>query len=375
MIAELVPYPPPRGVTAASLQSMVFPPIAWTVEGYVAPGLTILAGKPKIGKSWLVLDFALAVACGGVAMGARQCVAGAVLYAALEDNPRRLQDRLRKVQGANVRQPWPPNLTFWTHGEMDRLEDGGIDQLHAWRRANSDAALVIIDTLAKVRGGADGRETSYQADYREVGSLKAFADEFGVALMAVTHLRKADADDPFDTVSGTLGLTGAADATMILARDSQGVTLRATGRDIAEIETAVEFDKQAFRWRELGKAASVRRSGERNAILAALASAGEPMNPAELAAETGQSGAGVRQLLVKMARAGEVGKASRGRYLHPDATPEPPGHNDHKVTTEGAEATGFVIAGEPTGHKQGGDLRENVTGVIVVTGCSEKGRS
>lgn len=324
------PPPPRRGVTAAELQDMNFPAILWIVTGYIGPGLTVLAGKPKLGKSWLALAIAVAVATGGMVLGTRQCAKGAVLYAALEDPARRLRDRLDKVYGP-CRDRWPSNLTFWTQGEMQPLDAGGLDQLRTWIAANPDAKLIIIDTFARVRTGAQRGKSAYQADYREIGALKAIADETGVAIIVVTHTRKAEADDPYDTVSGTLGITGAADGTLILARDGQGVTLRATGRDVAEVEIAVKFDQVFFCWLELGEADTVRRSGERGALLAALEEAGEPMNLRDLAAATGQKYANVRRLVGKMVKAGEIKKAGRGVYAHPTLDPGNSGNSSNNA--------------------------------------------
>src|SRR5438876_787246 len=98
--------------SAAELQNMVFPEIAWIVPGYIVEGCTILAGAPKIGKSWLLLDIAKAVADGGVCLGSIECDKGDVLYLALEDNRRRLQSRMRKLTSLTER--WPANLTFAT---------------------------------------------------------------------------------------------------------------------------------------------------------------------------------------------------------------------------------------------------------------------
>jgi hypothetical protein len=315
-IAQLKPEI--QGRTAADLFGMAFPPIKWIVEDYMAEGLTVLAGKPKLGKSWLLMAVAMAVANGGYALGDRRCVSGAVLYAALEDTERRLRSRLEKLCGNFNPQSWSKDLTFWTYGEMKPLDVGGLDQVRAWIATHPHARLVIIDTLAKVRSGPRGKETPYEADYREVGSLKALADEAGVAVVVVTHTRKMGADDPFDTVSGTLGITGAADATMVLARDGTGVTLHATGRDVAEIETALEWDKETCRWRVLGDASEVRRSDERSRILDVLRGEREPMSPRDIADATGHPYTAVRQLLVQMAKVGEVKKVGRGKYLHPD---------------------------------------------------------
>jgi len=313
-------HPERRGWTAAELFDMEFPPIKWVVEDYIAEGLTVLAGKPKMGKSWLALAIAIAVARGDRVLGDRKCVQGSVLYAALEDPPRRLKDRLKKLCGSAGQGAWLPKLTFWTSGAMARLDAGGLDQVRDWIKSNPDARLVIIDTLAKVRSGLQGNEVAYQADYREIGGLKALADDTGVAVVLVTHVRKMGADDPFDTVSGTLGITGAADTNMILTRDGRGVTLAATGRDIADIETALEWDKDACLWRVLGDAKDVRRSDARTLMLETLNRATEPMSPREAATASSHPYDATRYLLAEMAKAGEVKKAGRGKYLHPDAS-------------------------------------------------------
>jgi len=122
---------------------------------------------------------------------------------------------------------------------------------------------------------------------------------------------------------------------VILARDGQGVTLHAMGRDVAEIATAVEFEKRLSRWLELGDAATVRRSDERAAILKALSEAGEPMSPSDLAAETGKRGTAVRAMLGKMVKSGEVVKPSRGLYALPPQTTDHNGHNGHNITANG----------------------------------------
>jgi hypothetical protein len=122
-------------------------------------------------------------------------------------------------------------------------------------------------------------------------------------------------DEPLDTVSGTTGLTGAADSVLVLNRDSQGLTLYGRGRDIDEIETAMSFERTTGRWSILGNALEVRRSDERSATVCALLAAAEPLGLAEIAAATGMKDQNVRFLLQKMAVAGEIGKEGRGRYV------------------------------------------------------------
>ena len=84
------------------------------------------------------------------------------------------------------------------------------------------------------------------------------------------HLRKADADDPFDTVSGTLGLTGAPDTIMIIWREGNGVLLAAKGRDIEEVKKAIQFDPKTCLWTIIGDAEVVQRSAARSTVIKAL---------------------------------------------------------------------------------------------------------
>jgi predicted transcriptional regulator len=145
--------------------------------------------------------------------------------------------------------------------------------------------------------------------------LRKLANEFGIAIVVVHHLRKAEADDAFDTVSGTLGLTGAPDSILVLKRDATGnFVLHGKGRDLIEIEKAMTFDRESCLWRMGEDAAVARRSAERNAVLEALADATEPMGPNDIAAASGMKSANVRKLLPKLVNEGLIEKSERGRY-------------------------------------------------------------
>ena len=325
-----------RWISARDLDAMEFDPIRYVVPGYIAEGLTLLAGRPKLGKSWMAMDIALAVASGGVCLGDVQCDRGDVLYLALEDNRRRLQSRIRKLLtlDAMARNMVPDRLHLAT--EWPRANEGGTTAIREWIDAHPHARLVIVDVLAMFKSTAKGKDqTLYEADYLAIKGLQSLAMETGVAIVVIHHTRKSGAEvDPFEKVSGTLGLSGAADTTIILDRDGNGATLYGRGRDIEEIETAVQFDKATCRWAALGKASEVRRTDERGSILAALEDAGEAMSPTEIADATGMPNQNVRQTLHRMAKAGEVVKAGRGRYAHPDLSHSTPCHNGHIVTTE-----------------------------------------
>lgn len=330
----------PSFITARDLCDMEFDPIKYIVPGYIAEGLTLFAGKPKLGKSWFCMEIGLAVADGGVCLGDVRCEQGDVLYLALEDNRRRLQSRIRKLWmlEAMVHAPVPKALHLAT--EWPRANEGGIKAIREWIDAHPRARLVIVDVLAMFKATAKGKDqTLYEADYLAIKELQSLAMETGVAIVVVHHTRKSGAEaDPFEKVSGTLGLSGAADTTIILDRDHDGCTLYGRGRDIEEIETAVQFDKNTCKWRALGAAGEVRRTDERSVILDALKDADEEMTPSDIADATRMTNQNVRQLLVSMVKAGEVIKVKRGRYVHPERSDllkaPTPDHNDHKITNE-----------------------------------------
>lgn len=331
----------PQIMSAAALREKTFPPIHFVVPGYLVEGCTILAGRPKLGKSWLMLDIGLAVASGGQTLGSVQCDEGDVLYVALEDNERRLQSRMTKILGAF--QEWPARFEYAT--QWPRADDGGIEHIRRWIAAAEKPRLIVVDVLAAFRSPRGRDATLYESDYSAVKALQQIPGETGVAIVVVHHLRKSGAEsDPFEKVSGTLGLSGAADTVLVLDRDGNGATLYGRGRDIEEIETAVEFDRQTCRWRVLGEAAEVRRTDERAQILSVLIGASEPMAPKDIAIETGMPRNNVDQLLYKIAKTGEILKAGRGRYVHASRSDIliggggiPPDKNDKKIRKDGRE--------------------------------------
>ncbi|MCJ2099365.1 AAA family ATPase [Methylobacterium sp. E-046] len=313
-----VKVPPPRfgSATAAELMDEVLPPIRYIVPGIFAEGLTLFGGKPKLGKSWFLLGTAIAVAMGGYALGTIEVEQGDVLYLALEDNKRRLQKRLGQLlptTACNI----PVRLPERLHYDLNcrRLDDGGLDDIRAWIESRPDPRLVIVDVLNKVRPAMKGNEGIYDYDVRSLEGLQGLAAEFGIAIVVIHHTRKAEAEDPFDCLSGSTGLTGTADTTLVLARDSQGTTLYGRGRDIEEIESALTFDRTSGAWTMLGAAADVRRSDERNLILDALRQSSEPMSPKDIMLAAGlESRNALDVTLYRMMKAGEIEKAGRGSY-------------------------------------------------------------
>jgi hypothetical protein len=298
--------------TAAALQRMTFPPVSYCVPGLIPEGLTIIAGKPKIGKSWMALDICIAVATGRFCLGDRKPAQGDVLYAAMEDNPRRMQRRIDKLLSP-VSTSWPEALTLVN--AWRRLDRGGVDDVKQWIEQVARPRLVVLDTLAGVK--PIRTQQGYSEDYESLAALHRLASVKAVSIIVLHHTRKMEADDAVDTISGTLGLAGCADTAVVLNRTSQGTTLYVRGRDIEEAEHAISFDKHSCRWTILGNASDVQRSDQRGRILEALLEAGDALSPDEIARAAGMVRNNVDRLLGKMVADGEIQKLGRGRYYHP----------------------------------------------------------
>jgi hypothetical protein len=302
-----------RVVMANDLQAMTFPPVRHILPGYISEGATIVAGKPKIGKSWLTLDLCLAATAGRFTLGTLKPAQGDVLYLALEDNNRRLKQRMAKLW-PSTEAIWPARLALVT--DWKRADEGGLDDIEDWCNSVADPVMVVIDTLEKFRPVQNGKSAAYSADYGAVTGLQKIAGKHRIAVVINHHVRKMEADDPFDTVSGTLGLTGAADTIIVLKRHAGAVTLHARGRDIEEVETALQFERATCRWTILGAAAEVYVSNERAAVLSALTGAGEDgLAVSEIMAATGSNSRGAMDtLLFKMREGGEIVRVKRGIY-------------------------------------------------------------
>src|SRR5215212_9313573 len=173
----------PETMTAAELMDMKFDPTRWVVPDVLPEGLTLLVGKPKKGKSWMALGMCEAVATGGVALGTKHVEQGDALYLALEDNRKRLRKRLSKVLNGS---PAPDRMHL--HTEWPRLDEGGAELLDEWLKEHTEARLVVIDTLAKIRNPARGQNI-YAEDYAALEQLLPLAAKHSVAIVVVHHLR------------------------------------------------------------------------------------------------------------------------------------------------------------------------------------------
>jgi len=293
-------------INAPALLAKEFPDPNWAVHGIIPEGVTLLVGRPKMGKSWLALGIGIAVSCGGRALSAREVTQGSVLYLALEDNERRLQKRCRKLLEENH----CIGLDFATR--CPRLDEGGADVIEGWLQGHDDARLVIVDTLAKVRPQNNGRQNGYNEDYAVGEFLLPLAHQHGVAILVIHHTRKAEADDWMDEISGTTGLTGGVDGALVLRRtrgDADAI-LHVTGRDIEDDQDlALQWDQSRATWAIVGDADDYQQTTARRKVLQAVRAAGKPITTKEIAERTGDKYENIRQVVYKLEDSGEIHRA------------------------------------------------------------------
>ena len=356
-------------VSAPDLCHREYPSVRWAVPAIVPEGVSILAGSPKIGKSWLCLALCTAVASGGVALGHTPVAQGGALYLALEDNERRLQRRMRQLL-ANE-DFIPEELHFATR--WPRLNQGCTEQLDQWLTDHPGTRLVVIDTLERIRPPAAARDRGqYSVDYIVGAMLLPLAEKHGVAIILTHHTRKAFADDPVDMISGTLGLTGGVDGTLVLRRQrgQADASLYVTGRDIEdERDYALAWDQSTATWTIKGNAKDFAGSQERLELVDLLRQhpclsvmeIAQHLNPGEAITRESKAYNSTRQLVFRARQAGRIEKRFDGKYqIAGEPLPSNQDQNqtgessgaDQSATTVGSATTPGGANGKTNGHGQ-----------------------
>lgn len=305
--------------TAATLATEDIPPIEYVIPGLVAEGLTLLVAPPKIGKSWWVLGVAAAVCEGGLVFGAIEVDKRPVLYLALEDGRGRLQRRQQTINAPESN--W---LNFLTMADLNTSVTETI-QVFVERHAEHKP-LVILDTLGKARGLYSGND-AYGRDYSEMSVLKNIVDEYpGSSLIVVHHTNKGEKSDFLDSVSGTQGLAGAADSTLLIRRDRNDdeATIHVTSRDAEEGEYA--FILNDGTWTLVGtdlidaaKTAQTRKvtaklGDDMTLLIEEVGKHPEGIRAADLSTQLSWDGAKVRTYLTRAYEDGRIQRLKRGLY-------------------------------------------------------------
>lgn len=232
-----------KTVTMQELYQDIYSKKPPVIEGLLYQGTYLFVGSPKIGKSFFMAQLAYHVST-GTPLWDYPVKKGTVLYLALEDDYRRLQERMYRMFGTDSTE----NLYFSVSSKP--LGNGLTDQLSGFIREHPDTTLVIIDTLQKIRD-VDSDSYSYAKDYEIINQLKQFSDSWGICLLLVHHTRKQKSSDNFDMISGTNGLLGCADGAFMLykeTRTSNKATLEISGRDQQDQKIHLIRDEEKLCW-------------------------------------------------------------------------------------------------------------------------------
>lgn len=232
-----------KTVTMQELYQDIYSKKPPVIEGLLYQGTYLFVGSPKIGKSFFMAQLAYHVST-GTPLWDYPVKKGTVLYLALEDDYRRLQERMYRMFGTDSTE----NLYFSVSSKP--LGNGLTDQLSGFIREHPDTTLVIIDTLQKIRE-VDSDSYSYAKDYEIINQLKQFSDSWGICLLLVHHMRKQKSSDNFDMISGTNGLLGCADGAFMLykeTRTSNKATLEISGRDQQDQKIHLIRDEEKLCW-------------------------------------------------------------------------------------------------------------------------------
>lgn len=232
-----------KTVTMQELYQDIYSKKPPVIEGLLYQGTYLFVGSPKIGKSFFMAQLAYHVST-GTPLWDYPVKKGTVLYLALEDDYRRLQERMYRMFGTDSTE----NLYFSVSSKP--LGNGLTDQLSGFIREHPDTTLVIIDTLQKIRE-VDSDSYSYAKDYEIINQLKQFSDSWGICMLLVHHTRKQKSSDNFDMISGTNGLLGCADGAFMLykeTRTSNKATLEISGRDQQDQKIHLIRDEEKLCW-------------------------------------------------------------------------------------------------------------------------------
>lgn len=222
------------------IMTTVYKPIEFVIDNLIGQGLYILAGAPKVGKSWLSLDICLSIAKGEKVLE-YETKCGTALYLCLEDSFERIQKRLYELTDEPT-----DNLHFAIMANT--IGSGLENQIEKFKYEHSDLKIVVIDTMQMIR---ESTENSYGSDYKELSILKSLADKLKIAIVLVHHTRKCSDSDPFNMISGSTGLSGCVDGSMVLVetkRGSRNAKLHCVGRDIENADINLQFDSDLKKW-------------------------------------------------------------------------------------------------------------------------------
>ncbi len=310
------------GQTATDLLRSDLPPMTYLVDGLMPDtGCILLAGKPKVGKGWIVLDIALAVIKGERFWG-RQCRQGGVLMYMMEDGPRRIAERLRMmhpgvlgVDTDRLRFRYSADGPFYINADGTGTL---LDDICEHVRCFPTTKLVVVDVLQRVRGTVERSDNAYQVDYKVVAALQKLAVTYAIAILIVHHTKKGKVDEAIDSINGSFGVIGAADGAIIIGKEADVMRVQSAMRDIPSFEFDLTKEDGSPMWKPAQTAEELMSpgsAGKTNGVLHMLHSAACELTTGDIAKRSAISEATTAVYLSRLVKSGQVVRTSRGFYM------------------------------------------------------------
>lgn len=308
------PSKPATFIEADVLQRTQYDALKWMVEGFLPEGLTLFAGKPKAGKSYMCLQFAIAIASGAKIFGV-QCTRRGVIYAALEDNERRLQSRMEELRDDQGFLP----LLFTTDLNRGKIGIQELEQqMDRYKSRGIKIKSLIIDTLTAFREHEGKKQDRFRIEYDDLVPLRDLCNRHKVSALVVHHTNKSQSDDPDDLISGTRGLAAAPDAIITLTASDkpEQFVFQGKGRDLQRFSRLAWFDRKTSTWSvSAGEPEAENNSTDAKVIIDAIASSNEgQLKPSELVSITGFNRNKVNRLLMKLRAGFKIQRTDYGLY-------------------------------------------------------------
>lgn len=303
-------------ITLEYLLQKDLPALNWVIPEILCEGVTILASRPKVGKSWFCFQLSLAVATGQFFLNKYVPVKSPVLYIPLEDSERRIKNRfsiIKKSIQVDIVDSIS-NLSFPTGFTIKPLNDGGLKELEDYI-SESGFKLIVVDTLSRaIRSQMKRKNILFNEDYELIGKIQKFALEKHVAIILVHHTTKLDySDNVFDGIQGTTGITAGADTLMVLKNDSNDFVLHIIGKDVIADDIHLSFDKTTCLW-SIANNQMQGSTPERTEILNVISNNKNPMGTGEIADKLSKGKSTISTMLKKMVGEGLLKKVEFGKY-------------------------------------------------------------
>lgn len=223
-------------------------PPPFLIPDILPEGLCVLAASPKQGKSYWCVEVAEAVSTGGEFWNtkARQ---GDVIYMALEDGRIEFLRKFKDIGGSLDALDHMDVITALPEGTT--INKGLLPIIEKCKQERPALKLVIIDTLSCVKDANDNMRDAFNSDAVLFDKLKNFADKNELCILLVTHLKKDDGRkrkgvDPFERISGSVGISAKAVAMFMIDGEEETKIFHKKGRGMATGDFAIS--KEGRRW-------------------------------------------------------------------------------------------------------------------------------